>query len=100
VVQFHPSLAYEDFVRGWRPAGDGRLSLVDGIMMQASQAGASEPDQPFVLVIEEINRRNPAQIFEEMLRPSICATSVTPSPSGVGDKAGHAVTFFAEAALP
>ena len=67
VVQFHPSLAYEDFVRGWRPAGDGRLALVDGIMMQAIEAAASEPDRPFVLVIEEINRGNPAQIFGEML---------------------------------
>lgn len=67
VVQFHPSLAYEDFVRGWRPSGDGRLSLVDGILMQAIEAAASEPDRPFVLVIEEINRGNPAQIFGEML---------------------------------
>jgi 5-methylcytosine-specific restriction protein B len=57
VVQFHPSLAYEDFVRGWRPAGDGRLALVDGILMQAIEAAASEPDRPFVLVIEEINRK-------------------------------------------
>ncbi|WP_237906442.1 McrB family protein [Azospirillum brasilense] len=67
VVQFHPSLAYEDFVRGWRPSGDGRLCLVDGILMQAIEAAASEPDRPFVLVIEEINRGNPAQIFGEML---------------------------------
>jgi len=67
VVQFHPSLAYEDFVRGWRPAGDGRLALVDGILMQAIEAAGSEPDRPFVLVIEEINRGNPAQIFGEML---------------------------------
>jgi 5-methylcytosine-specific restriction enzyme B len=67
IVQFHPSLAYEDFVRGWRPAGDGRLALVDGILMQAIEAAKSEPDRPFVLVIEEINRGNPAQIFGEML---------------------------------
>lgn len=67
VVQFHPSLTYEDFVRGWRPTGDGRLALVDGILIQAIIAAASEPDQPFVLVIEEINRGNPAQIFGEML---------------------------------
>ena len=67
VVQFHPSLVYEDFVRGWRPAGEGRLSLVDGILMQAIEAASSEPDRPFVLVIEEINRGNPAQIFGEML---------------------------------
>jgi 5-methylcytosine-specific restriction enzyme B len=67
VVQFHPSLSYEDFVRGWRPSGDGRLALEDGVLMQAIDAAKSEPDRPFVLVIEEINRGNPAQIFGEML---------------------------------
>ena len=40
---------------------------MDGILMQAIEAAASEPDRPFVLVIEEINRGNPAQIFGEML---------------------------------
>lgn len=67
VVQFHPSLAYEDFVRGYRPAGEGRLALVDGIFLQCIEAAASEPNRSFVLVIEEINRGNPAQIFGEML---------------------------------
>ncbi|MGM0561148.1 MAG: AAA family ATPase [Pseudomonadota bacterium] len=67
VVQFHPSLSYEDFVRGWRPAGDGRLSLVDGVFLETLQAAAAEPDRPFVLLIEEINRGNPAQVFGEML---------------------------------
>jgi 5-methylcytosine-specific restriction protein B len=67
IVQFHPSLAYEDFVRGWRPNGDGKLVLQDGILMQCIDAALSEPDKPFVLVIEEINRGNPAQIFGEML---------------------------------
>jgi 5-methylcytosine-specific restriction protein B len=67
VVQFHPSLAYEDFVRGWRPKGKDGLDLVDGIFMEAIDAAASEPDREFVLVIEEINRGNPAQIFGELL---------------------------------
>lgn len=67
VVQFHPSMAYEDFVRGWRPSEEGRLTLVEGILMQAIRAAEAEPDRPFVLVIEEINRGNPAQIFGEML---------------------------------
>ena len=67
VVQFHPSLSYEDFVRGWRPKGKEGLELVDGIFMQAIEAASSEPDLIFVLVIEEINRGNPAQIFGELL---------------------------------
>lgn len=66
-VQFHPTLSYEDFVRGWRPTGDGRLSLADGLFMEAIKAAAREPAAKFVVVIEEINRGNPAQIFGEML---------------------------------
>jgi 5-methylcytosine-specific restriction protein B len=67
VVQFHPNLSYEDFVRGWRPNGDGRLTLVDGVLMETVAAAVKDPNAPYVVVIEEINRGNPAQIFGEML---------------------------------
>lgn len=66
-VQFHPNLSYEDFVRGWRPSGDGKLSLVDGSFMEMVKAASKEPTIRHVIVIEEINRGNPAQIFGEML---------------------------------
>jgi len=66
-VQFHPNLSYEDFVRGWRPTGEGKLSLADGIFMESIQAAIKEPLSKFVVVIEEINRGNPAQIFGELL---------------------------------
>jgi 5-methylcytosine-specific restriction protein B len=66
-VQFHPNLSYEDFVRGWRPSGDGKLSLVDGPFLEMVKAASKEPTVRYVVVIEEINRGNPAQIFGEML---------------------------------
>lgn len=66
-VQFHPNLSYEDFVRGWRPAGDGRLQLADGVFMQAIAAAQKRPDARFVVLVEEINRGNLAQIFGELL---------------------------------
>jgi len=66
-VQFHPNLSYEDFVRGWRPSGDGKLDLVDGPFLQMIEKASQEPDEKSVLVIEEINRGHPAQIFGEML---------------------------------
>lgn len=66
-VQFHPNLAYEDFVRGWRPTGEGKLSLADGVFMEAIKAARKEPSSKFLVVIEEINRGNPAQIFGELL---------------------------------
>ncbi len=65
--QFHPNLSYEDFVRGWRPKADGGLELVDGPFLEAVEAARGDPDDAYVLVIEEINRGNPAHIFGEML---------------------------------
>ena len=66
-VQFHPNLSYEDFVRGWRPTGEGKLSLADGVFMEAIKAASKDPSSKVVVVIEEINRGNPAQIFGELL---------------------------------
>ena len=66
-VQFHPNLSYEDFVRGWRPTGDGRLAITDGVFMEAIRDASGKPASMFVVVIEEINRGNPAQIFGELL---------------------------------
>ena len=66
-LQFHPNLSYEDFVRGWRPQVDGKLELVDGPFLQLIVEAEQNPDDEYVMVIEEINRGNPAQIFGEML---------------------------------
>lgn len=73
VVQFHPALSYEDFVRGYRPGGDGRLTLTDGVFLQVVQAAIAQPDVEHVLVIEEINRGNPAQVLGEMLTLLECS---------------------------
>ena len=66
-MQFHVNLSYEDFVRGWRPSADGKLELVDGPFMQMIEKAKESPQENFVVVIEEINRGNPAQIFGELL---------------------------------
>ena len=66
--QFHPNLSYEDFIRGFRPAGDdGKLTLVDGPFLGVVNKAKEDLDNGYVMVIEEINRGNPAQIFGEML---------------------------------
>ena len=73
VVQFHPNFSYEDFVRGWRPVnnkGKSSLELVDGPflnMIEDAKNYQDESNNKFVMVIEEINRGNPASIFGEML---------------------------------
>lgn len=73
VVQFHPALSYEDFVRGYRPGGDGRLDLTDGVFLQVVQSALAKPEVEHVLVIEEINRGNPAQVLGEMLTLLECS---------------------------
>ena len=65
-VQFHPTLSYEDFVLGWRPCKNG-LELTKGIFLRAIESASTDPETPFVVVIEEINRGNPAQIFGELI---------------------------------
>ena len=66
-VQFHPNLSYEDFVRGWRPyrrrQADARRWRLHG----GDQGCEEGPAAKFVVVIEEINRGNPAQVFGELL---------------------------------
>ena len=66
-VQFHPNLSYEDFVRGWRPQSNGTLGLVDGPFLQLTDVACQHPSDTYVMVIEEINRGNPASIFGELL---------------------------------
>ena len=70
-VQFHANMSYEDFVRGYRPTssdgGDAKLELVDGPFMKLIDDAKNDESNAYVMVVEEINRGNPAQIFGEML---------------------------------
>lgn len=66
-IQFHPSTSYEDFIQGFRPGGDGKLTLQDGPFLNALHAANEDEASPHIIVIEEINRGNPAQIFGEVL---------------------------------
>lgn len=67
VLQFHPSLTYEDFVRGWRPSSNSGLVLSDGPFLDMCTKARADPEHLHVLVIEEVNRGNPAQVFGELL---------------------------------
>ena len=66
-IQFHANMSYEDFVQGHRPGTDSRLELVDGPFMKLIEDAKNDAASKYVMVIEEINRGNPAQIFGEML---------------------------------
>ncbi|NUT96193.1 MAG: AAA domain-containing protein [Saccharothrix sp.] len=69
LVQFHPSYTYEDFFEGFRPvAGGGSVvfDLVHGPLRRLAKDAADRPDQPHVLIIDEINRANLAKVFGEL----------------------------------
>lgn len=67
MVQFHQSYGYEDFVQGYRPVSSG-FELKNGIFYDfCLRARQSPKDQPFVFIIDEINRGNVSRIFGELL---------------------------------
>lgn len=49
-VQFHPNLSYEDFIRGYRPAGEGKLTLVDGPFLEMINAALDAPTSHVVVI--------------------------------------------------
>ena len=69
MVQFHPSYSYEDFVEGFRPrVTDGNMTyeLSPGPVKNLAEAARENPNDPYFLIIDEINRGNLAKIFGEL----------------------------------
>ena len=67
---FHQNYAYEDFVEGIRPTVKGRevgYEIRDGIFKKLAKYAEDNPDKPYVLIIDEINRGNIAKIFGELI---------------------------------
>lgn len=70
LVQFHPSYAYEDFIQGLRPdikQTNLRYEQTKGPFCRIAEAAEEDPDNFYVLVVDEINRGDPARIFGELL---------------------------------
>lgn len=69
LVQLHPSYGYEDFFEGYRPtstdSGIGLRKLPGPLRTLATRA-AAHPDEPAVLVLDEMNRGNLPRVFGEL----------------------------------
>lgn len=66
MVQFHQSYSYEDFIQGYRPSKDG-FSLKYGVFYTFCQEAIANPDQPYIFIIDEINRGNISKILGETM---------------------------------
>ncbi|WP_295441594.1 AAA family ATPase [uncultured Thiodictyon sp.] len=72
IVQFHPAYNYEDFVRGIQVKTDQntarvRYDTVNRVFGDLCKRAAATPDQPHVLIIDEINRANLAAVLGELI---------------------------------
>ncbi|MBL8900704.1 MAG: AAA family ATPase [Planctomycetes bacterium] len=65
LVQFHQAYTYEQFVRGYRPDGKGGFALGNGPLFELAETAKSDAGQPYVLIIDEINRGNLSKILGE-----------------------------------
>ncbi|MHA1747240.1 MAG: AAA family ATPase [Promethearchaeota archaeon] len=72
-ITFHQSYAYEDFIEGIRPSigeeesGELTYEIKPGVFLEICNIAKSDPNNDYVLIIDEINRGNISKIFGELI---------------------------------
>jgi len=70
MILFHQSSSYEDFIEGIRPNVESSslsYSYKHGIFKLLCRKAETNPDQYYILIIDEINRGNVSNIFGELI---------------------------------
>ena len=72
LIQFHPSYSYEDFVRGIvakpNEEGNGIVYTAENKILGAfAKEALKDKDNPYVLVVDEINRANLSAVLGELI---------------------------------
>ena len=74
LVQFHPAYSYEEFVEGIKARTievNGKHEITypveEGVLCEVVTEALKVPSEPYVLLIDEINRGNLPRIFGELL---------------------------------
>lgn len=66
-VQFHPSFSYEEFIEGMRLGDNGRTETRNGVFLDWNDRAIDDPDNTYVLLIEELTRANLPSVMGELL---------------------------------
>ena len=70
-VTFHPDYSYANFVGSYKPVMDEdeiSYDYVPGPFMRSLVKAYNNPHEPFILIIEEINRANVAAVFGDVFQ--------------------------------